>query len=37
MELHKETGNTILMITHDVDIAKRADIIYTLQDGKLVQ
>lgn len=29
--LHQETGNTIIMITHDPDIAKRADQIYKLQ------
>lgn len=33
--LHRETGNTIIMITHDSDIAKRADIIYKLQWGTL--
>jgi len=33
--LHKETGNTIVMITHDPDIAKRADMIYKLQGGAL--
>ena len=33
--LHEETGNTIVMITHDPDIAKRADMIYKLQGGSL--
>ena len=33
--LHQETGNTIVMITHDPDIAKRADRIYKLQGGSL--
>ena len=33
--LHQETGNTIVMITHDRDIANRADLIYRLQGGTL--
>ncbi len=33
--LHQETGNTIIMITHDPDIAKRADQIYKLQGWAL--
>lgn len=33
--LHRETGNTIIMITHDPDIAKRALVIYKLQGGAL--
>ncbi len=35
--LHKETKNTILMITHDREIAERADRILELRDGKLVK
>ncbi|MBC7503489.1 ABC transporter ATP-binding protein [Candidatus Gracilibacteria bacterium] len=33
--LHRETGNTIVMITHDRDIANRADLIYRLHGGQL--
>jgi len=33
--LHKETGITIIMITHDPVIASRADTIYRLSSGKL--
>ncbi len=33
--LHRETGNTIVMITHDRDIANRADYIYRLHGGIL--
>ncbi len=33
--LHRETGNTIVMITHDRDIAGRADQIYRLHGGTL--
>lgn len=33
--LHKETKNTIIMITHDTDIARRADRIYRLHGGKI--
>ncbi len=36
-ELHAETGNTILMITHDLEVAKRADVLYELRDGKLIE
>jgi putative ABC transport system ATP-binding protein len=33
--LHQETKNTIVMITHDRDIANRADTIWKLHDGNL--
>ncbi len=33
--LHKETKNTIIMITHDSDIAKRANRIYRLHGGNI--
>ncbi len=33
--LHQETGNTIVMITHDRDIANRADLIYRLHRGTI--
>ena len=33
--LHQETGNTIVMITHDRDIASRADRVYRLSGGQL--
>ncbi len=33
-ELHEE-GKTIIMITHDSDVAKNADIIMNIRDGKL--
>ena len=35
-ELHRETGNTIIMITHDRDIAAHADMTYRLHGGTLV-
>ncbi len=35
--LHRETGNTIVMITHDRDIAGRADIVYKLHSGKIAE
>jgi putative ABC transport system ATP-binding protein len=34
-ELHRETGNTIIMITHDRDIAGYADETYRLHGGQL--
>jgi predicted ABC-type transport system involved in lysophospholipase L1 biosynthesis ATPase subunit len=35
--LHRETGNTIVMITHDADIASRADTVWRLHSGQLQQ
>ena len=34
-ELHEE-GNTIVLITHDLNIAKQAERIVTIRDGKIV-
>lgn len=34
-ELQKETKTAVIMVTHDLDIAKRAFICYTLHDGIL--
>ena len=33
-ELH-DSGSTIIMITHDANIAKQADTMYTIFDGVL--
>jgi putative ABC transport system ATP-binding protein len=33
--LHRETWNTIVMITHDPDIANRADMVYRLHGGEI--
>lgn len=33
--LHRETQNTIIMITHDRDIASRADRVYRLHGGHI--
>lgn len=33
--LHAETKNTIIMITHDRDIAYRADRVYRLHGGDI--
>jgi len=35
-KLHKDTNNTIIMITHDLDIAKVADKIYNVENNKLI-
>ena len=35
--LHQETKNTIVMITHDRDIANRATIVYRLHGGSIIQ
>jgi len=36
-KLHKDSGNTILMITHDLDIAAQADMSYYLEKNRLVK
>ena len=36
IELHRETHNTIIMITHDRNIASHADMTYRLHGGTLV-
>jgi putative ABC transport system ATP-binding protein len=35
-ELHKKTNNTIIMITHDDEVAKIADSVYKMQDYSLI-
>jgi putative ABC transport system ATP-binding protein len=35
-ELNQQHGKTIILITHDADIAKRAKRIITLKDGKII-
>ena len=34
---NKEYNQTIILVTHDENIAKEADRIITIQDGKIVQ
>lgn len=36
-KLHKDEGKTIIMVTHDEDIAKNADRIEYLKDGKIIK
>ena len=33
--LHREHGQTIVMVTHDRTVAKKADRVLVLKDGKL--
>lgn len=35
-ETNKKHGQTIIMITHDLEIAKQADRVLTMRDGKLI-
>ena len=35
-ELHRR-GNTVVMVTHDAGIAARADVVYTMADGRLTR
>jgi len=32
-KLHKDTNTTIIIVTHDMDVAQRADRIIELRDG----
>jgi putative ABC transport system ATP-binding protein len=34
--LHRENGMTMLMVTHDLDLAGSADRIIRMQDGEVV-
>ena len=36
-KVRRETGTTVVIVTHDVDLAKRADRIITLVDGRVTQ
>ncbi|GFO69926.1 ABC transporter ATP-binding protein [Geomonas limicola] len=36
LELHRERGTTLLMVTHSPEIAGRADRVVTLKDGRIV-
>ena len=36
-KLHKEKGTTIVMVTHDEDVAKHADRIEMLKDGIIIK
>ncbi|GFO59972.1 ABC transporter ATP-binding protein [Geomonas silvestris] len=36
LELHRERGTTLLMVTHSPEIAGRADRVITLKDGRIV-
>ena len=35
--LHKKTKNTIVMITHDDEVAKISDIVYKMNDFNLIK
>jgi ABC-type lipoprotein export system ATPase subunit len=37
IDLHKKTKNTIVMITHDDEVAKIADKVYKMQDYTLIK
>jgi len=37
LKLHQEQGNTLVLVTHDMALASRADRIITLRDGKIVE
>jgi lipoprotein-releasing system ATP-binding protein len=37
LQLNRETGSALIMVTHDLELASRADCQYRLLDGELVQ
>lgn len=37
LKLHRDQGNTLVLVTHDMELASRADRIITLRDGKIVE
>jgi lipoprotein-releasing system ATP-binding protein len=37
VELNKEEGVTLIVVTHSMDVARKMDRIYSLEDGKLVE
>jgi len=37
VELNREEGVTLIVVTHSMEVAKKMDTIYSLEDGKLVQ
>lgn len=36
-ECSRNFGQTLVVVTHDLEIAKEADIVYKIEDGKLVE
>ena len=35
--LHRRTGCTVITVTHDADLARRAELTLELRDGRLVE
>jgi len=36
-DLAKDRGTTLILVTHDLNLAKRAGRIVTMQDGELIE
>jgi putative ABC transport system ATP-binding protein len=36
-DLHERLGSTILIVTHDVEVANRSSRIVSLRDGRIVE
>lgn len=37
LNLHRDCSNTFILVTHDMDLASRADRVITLRDGRIVE
>lgn len=37
LNLHRDLGNTFILVTHDMNLASRADRVITLRDGRIVE
>ena len=35
-QLTKRSGQTLIMVTHDLEIAQNADVVIQIEDGKIV-
>ncbi|MBI3187538.1 MAG: lipoprotein-releasing system ATP-binding protein LolD, partial [Gammaproteobacteria bacterium] len=36
LRLNKEYGTSLVVVTHDMSLASKMDVIYTIEDGRLI-